>query len=690
MKTKFTFLAFALIAVFACKQVPKETADTIYTNGKIYTVNEAQPWAEAVAIREGKIFKVGTKEEIEALKGENTIVVDLEGKFVMPGFVDTHTHAVLASAEHLNWHQFDPEPTSLEEIQKSIKAYADANPDLEWIQAGNFPKGLFDRESPHRTWLDEVVSDRPVTILDQGGHAKWCNTRALEVAGMMDPNFEVPEFGIVERDADGLPSGTIRETSLGHMGRFIPPYTSEQYLEAIYFSQNLFNENGITAHRSADGEIEHLKVLKEVSDDDGLSLHWAVSLDVNYFNSAYTFAKRMEQVDNRKQYSSEFLGVDFVKIFVDGDVNGYGIKMLEPFEGTTDEYGKMNMEANKVIDLTKKFDKEGISVQFHAIGDASIEVVTQALEAAAEQNGGKLNTRHYPDHLGFITPDQIERITSLNRMIGFAPYFAMTLPGIHESYLQFVGEERLNRIQPARTALDAGAIIGVGSDYPALPPSPFPFLEGMTNRKNPWDATSEANNAAESITLEEAIYSYTLGGAHALLKEDKIGSIEEGKYADFVVLNNNLFEIPVNDISETQILTTVFSGKVVFNRSEEEGKLDIVEVQITNKALDNAIDAADLNLLVEAELDGHNCIGHDLKVNPGSSSAPAEINQSFSLLADDYEYIRPARTIFWKADNTTYWIQWTEKDETKVLWAYDPELKKVVEVLQLRDKDHQH
>jgi predicted amidohydrolase YtcJ len=192
----------------------------------------------------------------------------------------------------------------------------------------------------------------------------------------------------------------------------------------------------------------------------------------------------------------------------------------------------------------------------------------EALEAAAEANGGQLNTRHYPDHMGFISLDQINRLLRVNEIIGFAPYFSFTFPGIHESYLQYVGKERLWNMQPARTALNAGAILGTGTDWSSLPQDPWPLLEGMTNRKNPWDTNSESNNPAESITLQEAIHVYTLGGAHALLKEDKIGSIETGKYADFVVLDRNLLEIPVDNIDSTEVLKTIFSGKVVFEQSE--------------------------------------------------------------------------------------------------------------------------
>ena len=567
MKTKLTVLVIALATLFACNNQPKETADTIYTNGKIYTVNEVQPWAEAVAIKDGKFIKVGSIEEVEALVGENTNVVNLEGQFAMPGLIDTHTHPFISSYDFLENLTLSSEATNLENIQNEIREYMKSKPDLKWVMGSAFPKGIFDKENPKREWLDEISTEIPISIMDQGGHALWCNTKALDIAGMMDADFKEPEYAIIERDEKGLPSGTIRETALGVMRKFMPQASTETNIKSVFYTQDVFNKNGVTATRTATGRPEGLTALKQVAGENKITLHWAVSSDVNYMESIYTFEERMEQIDNRKEYASEFITTDFVKIFCDGDMNGYGIKMMKPFEGTTDEYGKMSITPEELTRLVKKFDTEGISIQFHAIGSQSIEEVVLALEAAAEANGGKLNTRHYPDHLGFISLDQIERLVKLNKVIGFAPYFSFTFPGIHESYLQFVGKERLANMQPLRTALDAGAIVGTGTDWSALPQDPWPLLEGMTNRKNPWDSNSEANNASESVTLEEAIRVYTIGGAHALLKEDLIGSIEVGKYADFIVLDRNFFEISVDDISETKVLKTIFNGKEVYSRN---------------------------------------------------------------------------------------------------------------------------
>lgn len=559
--------SLALLACVTLGCSSGDVADVVYTNGKIYTVNETQPWAEAVAIKDSRFVVVGSNDDIAAVTGAGTETVDLNGQFVMPGLIDTHTHPFSSAIQVLDQLVLD-DPKDLEDIQQQVLAYAEAHPDKEWIEGLAWPKGMFERENAMREWLDEVVTDRPVSLMDQGGHARWVNTKALEVTGIMDPDFVVPQYGVVERDENGLPSGTVRETMTGYLATFAPSPGPELYAEALTYVQRLFNENGITAHRTAQGTEDGLRALDTAAKSGDLSLHWAVSLDVNLGESRFPYEERMRQIDNRSQFASDYVSVDFAKIFVDSDLNGFGINLKEPFQGTSDEYGSMTIEPEELTRLVTMLDEQGLSVHFHAIGDQTIEHVLDALQAAADANGGTPKMRHYPDHMGFITPDQIRRMVELNGVIGFAPYFSFTFPGIHESYLQFVGKERLARMQPARTALDAGAIIATGTDYSSLPQDPWPLIEGMVHRRNPWlpEGESEANNSAETITLEEAIYAYTMGGAHAMLAEDRLGSIEQGKFADFIVLDRNLVEIPMDDISETDVLVTVFSGRVVYER----------------------------------------------------------------------------------------------------------------------------
>jgi len=549
---------------------PSVAADTVYTNGRIYTVNESQPWVEAVAIKDGRFISIGSDDDMAAVTGSSTTVVDLGGRFVMPGLIDTHTHPFVDGLKELGDLQFNFESAeaTLEEMQRQIVAYAEANPNREWIYGGMWPKGVFPGENGMREDIDAVVLDRPVCLMDQGGHAYWCNTKALEISGVMDSDFVPPPFSIIERDETGQPSGTVREFALGHVKGFMPRPTPEMYLETIDVVQGIFNKAGVTAHRTATGTEDGLLALQSAAGNSKLTMHWGVGLDVNYIESTYSFDERMEQISNRKQYESEFVKADYAKIFIDGDLNGFGILLLEPFAGTDDEYGNLNIDPENAKKWLTEFDQQGISVHFHAIGDGSIQVVIDALEAAAEANGGKLKMRHYPDHNGLPTVEQLDRIAELNGLIGFAPYFGFTFPGIHESYTQFVGSERLQRLMPLRTALDAGLILGTGTDWASIPQIPFSIIEGMVQRRNPWvpEGESVINNAGEAITLKEAIHIYTLGGAYALLREDDLGSIETGKYADFIVLDRNLFEVPIDDIDSTEVLTTVFNGRVVYER----------------------------------------------------------------------------------------------------------------------------
>ncbi|MEH6584189.1 MAG: amidohydrolase [Halioglobus sp.] len=540
-------------------------ADIVYTNGKIYTVNETQPWAEAVAIKDGKFVAVGSAADVKAMAGEGTEVVDLGGQFVMPGLVDTHTHPFDSAFQILDQLVLD-DPQTLQDIQQQVLAYSEANPDKEWILGLSWPKGMFPGENPHRSMLDAVIPDTPICLMDQGGHANWCNTKALEITGIMDPGFEIPAKGIVERDEAGVPSGTIRETTIGHVKNFTPKASPELYAQAIDYVQDLFVRNGVTAHRTAEGDENDLIALKAKADANEIKLHWAVGMNVNFAQSTYTIEERMQQIANRGQYASEFVNPNFAKIFLDADVSGYGIWMLEPFPGTEDNYGEPAVEVEDLNRWTAEFDQQGISVQYHAVGSASIAAVADALELAAEANGGKLKTRHYPDHNGFPTARDLERFARLTGLVGYAPYFAFEFPGIHASYAEFLGAEALGKLQPARDTIDAGAMIGTGTDFSSLPQDPWPLLEGMVHRRNPWVPESEStpNNASQAITLEEAIKVYTLWGAHALLAEDNIGSIEAGKYADFVVLDRNLLEITIDDIDSTEVLKTVFSGKVVY------------------------------------------------------------------------------------------------------------------------------
>ena len=291
----------ALVVGCSSKQ---QAADTVYTNGKIYTVNKAQPWAEAVAIKDSKFLIVGSTDDIAAAIGDSTEVMDLAGKFVMPGLVDTHVHPFDSAVSQLAELVFDPVPISLDDIQQQVADYIQSHPDPADWRASNIPKGIFPGENYMREDLDAVVSDRPFCILDQGGHAYWCNTFALEKTGIMDPDYQIAEYGVVERDEKGVPTGTVREMTVGEVNRMFYKVSEEINIEAAKFVMKLFNSKGVTALRTADGSQDHARALKTLADKGELTAHWALSYDVNYLASTYSHAENMEQIAERKQYAS--------------------------------------------------------------------------------------------------------------------------------------------------------------------------------------------------------------------------------------------------------------------------------------------------------------------------------------------------------------------------------------------------
>ena len=300
MTARITLKSTAFVLCTATAVVAQDVADAIYSNGKIYTVDEQASWAEAVAIKDGRFIAVGAAEDVLALSGPNMETYDLEGHFVMPGLVDTHTHPFIDAIRQVDQLSIDGASESAEDIRDQIAAYARANPEKEWILGMGWPKGVFPEENPHRDLFDEAVADRPGCLMDQGGHSFWCNSLALEIAGVT-ADFEPPRGAVIETDEDGTPSGTVRETALGYMKQFVIKPSDAVFLEAAEYFQDLARSNGITATRTATGSEDTHRTLTGMIENDALTMRWAVGLDVNYFESAYTYEERLAQIERRGQ-----------------------------------------------------------------------------------------------------------------------------------------------------------------------------------------------------------------------------------------------------------------------------------------------------------------------------------------------------------------------------------------------------
>jgi predicted amidohydrolase YtcJ len=573
MKQLIFLVSVFVLILHSCTNKEAETADTIYINGKIYTVNETQPWVEAVAIKDGKFIKMGSSAEVEALTGGSTKIVDLKGQFVMPGVFDLHAHPFITPwYGDMNLQLVGAD--SKEKILAMVKKYAIENPDKEWIIGGQWLLGVFPEDSPRKEWLDEIVPDRPVALLDQTGHGMWLNSKAMELAGI-SKDTETSQLIVIHKDpTTGEPTGTINEQTIQMVERVIPQAQVADYSETIYGIFDTFLSYGITSQQTAEGHRVPMDALKQLEDDNRLKERVFVSWDwKTTLNLAYSLDDIENQIKTREKYASDFIYPNYVKVFADGGPFSGTSLLLQPYEkdfaGKEGFYGGANMTVEEFTEAFKMFDSWGVGVHVHAMGDGTIRLVIDALESMKKANGDS-GTHHKVAHNTMLSIEDIPRIAALNDVnIDFSPPIwyphAGATPGLNAA----VGKERTSKIYPIKTALQSGMSVGQGADWLTANPTPDPFIaiESMITRSNPFDETMPGQiNPAEAITLEQAVYITTLGGAEVLGVEDKLGSIAVGKFADMIVLDQNLFDIEVTEIYGTKVISTIVDGIEVYSK----------------------------------------------------------------------------------------------------------------------------
>lgn len=558
--------------IAACSNEPSVTAgsaDKVFQNGKIYTVNEKQPWAEAVAVKDGKFIKVGKNADVKALIGDATEVVDLEGQFVMPGIIDLHAHPFI-TPWYGDMNLSLSTPDDRDKILADLKAYAETNPDKKWILAGQWSKGVFPDDAPKKEWLDEIIPDRPVAVLDQTGHAFWVNSKALEIAGIDKDTPTSNTIVIVKDPETGEPTGTLREQAMQLIEIKIPQASGEEYAEPIYNIFNMFLSYGITSQQPAEGHRAPLEALMLLERDGYLHQRVFVSWDwKTTLNLAYSLEDIEDQISNRKRYQTELVYPNYVKIFGDGDPMARTALLLEPYEGESEFRGETIMSGDDLRDAFIKFDKMGVGVHIHAIADGTIRRVVDAFEAMKAANGDS-GVKHKIAHNWMLTKDDIDRLAKLKDVnIDFSPNIPYPHPNVIQGMVAVVGEERYQKMFPVKSALAAGLKVGQGADWlTANPtPNPFPPIEALVTRMNPDDPSMGMLNPDEAITLEQALYVSTLGGAEVLGAEKIIGSIEDGKFADMIVLDRNLFEIEPSKIGDTLVRKAILGGETVYSRA---------------------------------------------------------------------------------------------------------------------------
>lgn len=558
-------LAFLAVIGTGCSDTASEPqagttsgpADVVFTNGSIYTVDASRSWAEAVAIRDGRIVYVGSDAGANALVGPDTRVVDLDRRMMLPGFQDVHIHPIGGGMEaracDLNG------LTTLEEYLEAIETYAREHPDEEWILGGGWSMAVFGPgANASKELLDRVVPDRPVMLTSADGHSAWVNSRALEIAGI-DAGTPDPEDGIIDRAPDGEPLGSLQEGAIGLVARHAPPADLETRTDGLRYAIDMLNAYGITSIQDAHVEEEDLAAYRALDQRGELDLRVVASL-------WWDREQGLEQLEGferlRDRYTGGRVRASTVKIMQDGVMENFTAAMLEPYLGQGDTRGIPMVEPELLKRAVTALDAADFQVHFHAIGDAAIRQALDAVEAARAANGNRGN-RHHVSHLELIDPADIPRFRKLDVVANFQPLWAFADDYIEELTMPFIGPERSRWLYPIGSVHASGAMIAFGSDWSVSTANPFEEIEVAVTRMGPKGETNEPFVPDERITLPVAIAAFTINSAWVNSQEDVTGSIEVGKYADLIVLDRNLFDIPPGEISETRVLLTLLEGKSV-------------------------------------------------------------------------------------------------------------------------------
>lgn len=413
--------------------------------------------------------------------------------------------------------------------------------------------------TPSRLILDELVPDRPVYLSSQDGHTGWANSIALSIAGI-DRDTPDPIDGRIDRDpSTGEPIGSLQEGAMRLVTAHIPPTTAEQNAAGLRYSITLLNAFGITAIQDASVDRDALTTYATAQAQGWLNLRVVGSI-------WWERDRGLEQIEEilslRSQFTDGLIDAGTVKIMQDGVMENYTAAMLEPYLIPDGSSGIPMIAPQMLNQIVTELDRNNLQVHFHAIGDAAIRQSLDAVEQARNANGDRDN-RHHVSHLQIIDPADIPRFNSLDVIANFQPLWAYNDEYITELTLPFIGEERGRWMYPIKSVLDTGARVAFGSDWSVSSASPFLQIETAVLRKDPTDDDAEPFLPQERINLESAIKAFTLNAAYVNRLDHVTGTIEVGKFADLVVLDQNIFEINPERISDTSALLTLFQGQPV-------------------------------------------------------------------------------------------------------------------------------
>jgi len=544
-----------------------QPADAVLVHARIYTVNARQPWAEALAIRGGNLVAVGTEAEIRKYRGPSTRVIDAGGRLVLPGFTDCHIHFMdgSLSLERINVEDVK----TIAGIQQRVKEFAAAHPRDPWILGRGWSYDVFGKAAlPDKKYLDEVVPDRPVLLEGYDGHTYWANSKALQAAGITR-NTPDPPTGKIVHDAQGEPTGALKEDAAAELvQRVVPQPTREERLQALRQGMAAANKSGLVRVHSAGGDFAYLDLLDQLRRQGQLTVRFYVSDIVR--PPELTTAETNKLENARAKYHDQWISGGAVKFFLDGVVESHTAAMLQPYTDDPSQSGKLFWDPAKYKQAVAELNARGFQIFTHAIGDRAVRLALDAYQSSYQSTTVK-DLRDRVEHIETISAADITRFGQLGVIASMQPLHAYPDADTLKVWSPNIGPERTTRAWVWHSIAASGGHLAFGSDWPVVTLSPWPGVQTALTRETAEGTPTGGFVPTERITLPQVIAGYTLGAAYAGHREKTEGSLEPGKVADLIILNQDLFKIPANQTDKTMVLLTMVGGKVVYRAPDFAG-----------------------------------------------------------------------------------------------------------------------
>ncbi|WDE10147.1 amidohydrolase [Thalassomonas haliotis] len=536
--------------------VKQQLANTVFTNGNIYTVNAAQPKAQAVALKDGEIIFVGDDSQVQHYIGDNTQVINLGGKMMMPGIHDVHIHPLESGSDATHFALNEAE-TDVEYYIDDIIDAAAQNPQAQWlIGYGHSIEALLDAQRNPRDILDDAVPDRPVIIMEQTSHSMWVNSKALSLANITGSSQD-PIGGVISRDSFNRPDGILYDNA-GNIVMDIAMQAQnnaaeKDYLGFVEYTQGELNKHGITSISDARTywQRDHLSTWQKIADNRELTMR--VSLGLWAYPEANDSVQIAKLLEMYQANTDSLLKVNQIKFYMDGILVNTTAAMHAPYEfdllGLHENKGVNYFTPQRLEKYLKALEPTGFDFNIHAIGDRGI---TEALDAIENASNGK--GRHRLTHLEVMDPKDYARFARLNVIADAQVAGDFTKAEHWRENIDYIGAERSDNIIPIGSLLDNNARLTLSSDWNVSTFNPFVGIAHAITR------------TPQEIPLADAIQAYTINGAYAMRQDDITGSIEVGKRGDLIVLDRDLFTSSAAQIKATRVEMTWLDGELIYKR----------------------------------------------------------------------------------------------------------------------------